>query len=99
MEALLGDAQDAVAGDGEFRVAAAVGFELCAGLVKREPVEFDDHALVAPQGIDELAFDEHVGLGLWQVGRADQLAEGLLELGLQPRRRSFDVGDRRVGGS
>jgi hypothetical protein len=35
--------------------------------MKRESVELDDHALLAPQGIDELAFDEAAAVQRFQA--------------------------------
>jgi hypothetical protein len=71
---------DAVAGDLEGDVAAAVGFEAGACAVELIAVELDDEAVSLPHGVDLVAGDELVGLGQREAGGVEEGEEGDLEL-------------------
>ena len=61
---------------------AAVALERLAVVVELVPVELDDEVRVRPVGVDEVAVDEHVGLGGGETALAEQVAEEPLELGV-----------------
>ena len=59
----------------ELGVASPVALECSAARVERVAVDLDDEAVGGPEEVDLVAGDPHVGLGLGQAGRADELEE------------------------
>ena len=90
----LGEPDHPVAGDLQLRVAAAVGLELLARAVVPVAVDLDDELLIAPDRVDQLAFDQDVALRLGEPGVADQRQEAILQLRLGPWGRARQLCDR-----
>src|SRR6266550_8183540 len=75
-----GEAQDAVAGDGQTAVPVAVGLERLAGAVACAPIDLDDQVDVPPKEVHYVVEQRDVHFRLGKVAAAAERQETLLQL-------------------
>src|ERR1700733_13412635 len=83
-DAVAGEPRDAVAGDLQLYVSAAVVLKPPLGLMRVPAVDLDHGIVLRPVGVHERALDKLVEQGPRKAGAFGELEERVLEFGLGP---------------